>query len=159
VAYPTILFLEPDGTVKGKLTGFRDATRFLAEARDALAGRSPVDRIRAELATGNADDPMLRQELGAALVDTGDPEGALEEFLWCFDYGAENSVGFAGVRLSFLLSRIEQLGRSYPPALDALRLRRDRAAQALTAGTRTVSDALEFSRLNGVLGEEEETLA
>jgi len=96
---------------------------------------------------------------GDALAQKGRAEAALAEYLWCFDHGLEHGLGFTGVRLSFLLSRIVQLGRTQPAALDELRKRRDAAGKALEAGKADFATAMGFTALNSNLGEPEQTLA
>ncbi len=102
-------------------------------------------------------DPMQVMEEARELAENGQHEEALAKLLWCFDYGAKESIGFTGVRVSFLLSRIVKLGKKYPPAVDALRQRRDVAERraAKTKGTdRYMSDLMELVALNDSLGED-----
>lgn len=101
-------------------------------------------------------DPMQLMEHASELVDKGQHEEALDELLWCFDYGAKENSAFVGVRISFLLGRITELGKKYPPALEALRERRgvavDRAER--TRGTqRYMLNLMELAALNHSLGE------
>ncbi|MFI5459497.1 MAG: thioredoxin family protein [Isosphaerales bacterium] len=157
--YPTVLLLRPDGTEIDRLVGYRDAKTFLADAREALAGNDSLARARKKLEGPNANDPMLRMNYGDALAQKGRPDAALSEYLWCFDHGLEHGPGFTGVRLSFLLSRIVQLGRTQPAALDELRKRRDAAGKALGAGKAGFDTAMGFTALNSNLGVPEQTLA
>jgi hypothetical protein len=158
-AYPTILLLRPDGVEVDRLVGYRDAKTFLADAGEVLAGNDSLSRARKKLDGPNANDPMLRMSYGDALAQKGRTEDALSEYLWCFDHGLEHGPGFTGVRLSFLLSRIVQLSRSAPSALDELRKRRDVAGKALEAGKADFSTAMGFTALNSNLGETDRTLA
>ena len=173
--YPTILFLKPDGTEIDRIVGFRPPDQFLEEARGALGGKDAVARAKEKLEAGHKNDPMQRVQYARALQQKGKLKEALDEYLWCFDHGREHSMGFAGVRLSFLLSDISQLGRSYPPALDALRERRDTAEKAVLNPKRKKSKtgfmgmfpggdgptefAMDLAALNRTLGENERTLA
>ena len=157
--YPTVLLLRPDGTEIDRLVGYRDAKTFLADAREVLAGNDSLARARKKLEGANANDPMLRMGYGDALAQKGRAEAALSEYLWCFDHGLEHGPGFTGVRLSFLLARIVQLGRTQPAALDELRKRRDAAGKALEAGKADFPTAMGFTALNSNLGEPEQTLA
>jgi hypothetical protein len=102
---------------------------------------------------------MLRMSYGDALAQKGRNEEALAEYLWCFDHGLEHSPAFTGVRVSFLLSKIAQLGRSEPSALDELRKRRDVALKSLEEGKGDFSAAMDFAMLNQHLGEAGKTLA
>jgi thiol-disulfide isomerase/thioredoxin len=158
-AYPTILLLKPDGTEVDRLIGFRGPADFLAEAGDAVAGRDSVARARAKLAGEGTNDPVARMEYARALLQKGMRKEALDEYLWCFDHGVEHEPGFVGVRLSFLLGDIVDLGHVYAPALDALRQRRDAAEKAVLAATTDLDVVSTFSAINRDLGEEARTLA
>jgi thiol-disulfide isomerase/thioredoxin len=156
--YPTVLLLQPDGAEIDRLVGYRDAKTFLADAHEALAGNDSLSRARKKLEGKNANDPMLRMNYADALSQKGRVEDALSEYLWCFDHGLEHSRSFVGVRLSFLLSRIVQLERTHPAALDELRKRRDAAGKALEAGKADFPTAMGFTALNSNLGEPQQTL-
>ncbi len=156
-AYPTIVFLKPDGTQTGQVTGYLKTKEFLSQAADALAGISRADRIKGEMTSDGGDDPLKRQALGDALTREGKHEEALGHYLWCFDHGNEHA-GYGGVRLSFLLSKIGALGRNYPPALAALRERRDKATDAVVSGKGTFEQAMELNAINRQLGENGRTL-
>jgi thiol-disulfide isomerase/thioredoxin len=158
-AYPTLLLLRPDGTEIDRLVGYRDAQTFLADARAALEGNDSLARARKKLDGDGRDDPMLRMNYGDALAQKGRIEDALSEYLWCFDHGLEHDRAFVGVRLSFLLGKIVQLGRAHPPALDELRKRRDSAQAALEGGDADLDTAMGFTALNDNLGEPARTLA
>lgn len=124
-SYPTIILLKPDGKEIDRITGYRDAKQFLADVNASLSGNDSLSRAKAE-ADENPNDPMIRMKYGRELAQRGRNEEALKEYLWCFDEGEKNSRSFSGVRISFLLGNITQLGSKYPPALEALRERRDR---------------------------------
>lgn len=102
-------------------------------------------------------DPMQVMEEARELAENGQHEEALAKLLWCFDYGAKESVAFTGVRFSFLLSRIAEFGNKYPPALEALQERREAAERRAgkTKGThRYMLDLMELAALNQSLGED-----
>ena len=80
---------------------------------------------KTQLAAKGKNDPMQRMRYADALAEKGRNAAALKEYLWCLDEGNQNMQGFYGVRLSFLLSNIIRLGQQYPPALAALKQRRD----------------------------------
>jgi thiol-disulfide isomerase/thioredoxin len=158
-AYPTVLLLRPDGAEIDRLVGYRDAKTFLADAREALAGNDSLTRARKKLEGANANNPSSRMSYGDALAQKGRTEDALSEYLWCFDHGLEHGPGFTGVRLSFLLARIVQLGQTHPAALDELRKRRDAAAKDIEAGRADFNAAMGFTALNSYLREPQRTLA
>jgi thiol-disulfide isomerase/thioredoxin len=157
--YPTVLLLRPDGAEIDRLVGYRDAKTFLADAREALAGNDSLTRARKKLEGPNANDPSLRMSYGDALAQKGRAEDALSEYLWCFDHGLEHGPGFTGVRLSFLLSRIVQLGQTHPAAIDELRKRRDAAAKDIEARRADFNSAMGLAALNSNLDEAQQTLA
>ncbi len=102
-------------------------------------------------------DPMQVKQQAGKLAEQGLYEEALAKLLWCFDEGAKVSPSFIGVRLSFLLVQIVELGEKYPPALDALQERRDAAEMRATnnKGTQRYSyDLMDLVALNQYLGED-----
>ncbi len=142
---------------------------------ELLRLRGEVGRLRRE--TAEAKKPVAQGSVSAlntpitdadvntryynaqALARNGDAAGALKEFLWCFDEGMLKSSSFKGVRTSFLLNSIEQLGENYPPALVALRERRDQASQRMLNGENDSTAAWDFASLNKALKEDQNTLA
>jgi RNA polymerase sigma factor (sigma-70 family) len=93
------------------------------------------------------------------LARNGDAAGALREFLWCYDEGMTRFPSFAGVRSSYLLNSIAKLGETYPPALTALRERRDQAMRQLLNNENDSTAALDFTTLNRALNDGQNTLA
>ena len=122
------------------------------------SAQEAVFRAQSALAAGDPNDPMLRMNLGNAYRTLGQDEAALKEYLWCFDEGEKHGEGFHGVRLSFLLSYIEELGRRYPPALTALSERRRRAEQRIVDGSAEYDDIAVLSSINTTLDEDESTI-
>lgn len=155
-AYPTMVFIDPDGKQRGRLVGYATPEKFLVQAPKRLAGRTELDEVE-ERITDSEKDPMLRSERGSARARAGRHKEALADFLYCFDEGV-NSPGYTGVRLSFLLSNIVNLGASYPPALDALQERAEAATRRLTTGEGSQQDALDVSALNRSLKQRGKTL-
>ena len=158
-AYPSIVFVQPDGKELGRLVGFKEPQPFLSAANDLLAGIRASDRIKKQLEEKGWKDPMLRKSYAKELVRERRHEEALEQYLWCFDHGNDDPMnGFAGVRLSFLLAEIVQLGQKHPQALVELRARRDAAKTALLDGTATLDQASEFGSIDNYLGDARLTL-
>jgi thiol-disulfide isomerase/thioredoxin len=158
-SYPSILFLEPDGSVKALVRGFREPKDFLARANDALAGIAPADRLQEQLAASGGTDVGLRHQLAEELLESGKNEAALEHLMWLFDHAAEHVPEYRGMRLGPLLGRIVMLGQSYPPAMEALRVRRERAAAKLLEGEGGLDEAFEVGALDQVLQTPEQTVA
>jgi thiol-disulfide isomerase/thioredoxin len=165
-AYPTLLLLKPDGTEVDRFVGFREAPKFIEEFNAALAGRNTLTRAKEAVAAAGGgssvpshDAVKARYDLGQTLAQSGDAEAALKEYLWCYDVGMLQVPGYSGVRGSYLVRDIAQLGRSYPPALAALRERRDQAEAHMMADTKDRTAAMDFASLNDALNENQRTLA
>ncbi len=157
-AYPTVLLLRADGTEIDRLVGYREPAEFLHDAGEALAGRDSLARAKAKLEGDGARNPTLRQDYGEALEERGRDAEALVEYLWCYDHGAENDPAYGSVRLTFLLGRIAALSAGHPPALEALRTRRDASAKRVLSGSGTQEDAAELAALDRGLDREDRTL-
>ena len=100
-----------------------------------------------------------RYDRAKELARAGAHAEALAEFLWCYDVGMVAVASFFGVRTSFLLSAIASLGKAYPPALQALRSRRDAVEHAIASDPGGAKGLSEYSSLNHYLKEDEKTLA
>jgi hypothetical protein len=104
-------------------------------------------------------NPTVRMRLARDLKRQGKHAEALEHFLWCFDEGQNHSKSFGGVRLSFLLADIRDLGEIYPPAREALEARRDAAEARILTGTGNPAAGLELTSLNKHLNEPDRSVA
>lgn len=58
-AYPTIVFLNSDGTLINQLVGFREADRFIADVKNVILGQSGIERYDASYAAGERADTFL----------------------------------------------------------------------------------------------------
>jgi len=157
-SYPTIALIRPDGTLLDSLVGYREPAKFCIELRGELAGTTQLAQAQkaVEKAPADSEDYVeARYNLGQELARKGENSAALTEFLWCFDVGMKKQQGFEGVRISFLLQDLARLGAHYPPALDALRERRD-AAQKLLSSVEHAG--AEFGAINNYLGEKARNL-
>ncbi len=99
-----------------------------------------------------------RYKRAQELARSGQPADALKEFLWCFDEGMVQVAEYHGARVSFLLMEISNLGKTYPPALDALRERRDAAERKLWEGTDGKESARIYAALNDALRENDRSV-
>jgi thiol-disulfide isomerase/thioredoxin len=158
-AYPSVLLIKPDGTELDRLVGYRDAKTFMADFNAALSGKDSVTRAKEALTAAGTNDPMARMKYATSLAQKGRDAEALEEYLWCFDYGLEASPSFSGVRLSFLLSDIKNLGVHYPAAKKALETRRDERQAKMLAGSADPRTIIDLLSLNGTLDQKEKDLA
>lgn len=91
------------------------------------------------------------------LAKSGQHAEALKEYLWCFDTGMRQVSGLFGIRGSSLLSSIFELGKNYPPALDALVERRDNSKIRLEASSVDSDALMDYASINRQLGEANKT--
>jgi hypothetical protein len=105
-------------------------------------------------------DPSERMSAARKLVSEGRDAEALTHYLWCYDNGLEHDPYWVGVRASFLLGHIWELGHDlgYAPALAALRERRDVCFSRMEDGSATPEDIDDFASLNRELRESRRTL-
>ncbi len=158
-AYPSVLLIKPDGTEIDRLVGYRDPKGFMEDFNATLAGKDSLARAREQMEKSGTNNPSARMQYGAALAQKGKNAEALAEFLWCFDHGLENGPAFSGVRVSFLLNYIKNLGRHYPAAQQALETRRDDRQAKLMAGATDNQMVKDLISLNRTLGDDGINLA
>ena len=94
----------------------------------------------------------------ALILENGDAAEALREFLWCYDVGMPQITGMSGVR-STAPVLLAKLGERYPPALEALRARRDAARERMFASERDRSAVTEFGAINRALKDDAANVA
>jgi len=158
-AYPSVLLIKPDGTEIDRLVGYREPKVFMADFNAALGGKDSISRAREKLMAAGTNDPSARMQFGVALAQKGKDAEALAEYLWCFDHGLEAGPAFTGVRVSFLLSYIKNLGAHYPPAEKALEARRDERQAKVEAGATDFQTVQDLVSLNGALDQKEKNFA
>lgn len=81
-AYPTLLWVNPDGTLKHRAVGFLTPDRLLAEAQkasDTLAGQ--LDKMRAEYNNGKRDINFVNDYLNVLTSTGGSPDSELKDFI------------------------------------------------------------------------------
>jgi thiol-disulfide isomerase/thioredoxin len=163
-AYPTLLLLKPDGTIVDRLLGFRDAKRFIVDFTAAVNGSPSL--VRAAKAVAATAGPTItketveaRYELAKVQAREGNPAGALEHYLWCFDTGMPAVASYSGVRLSFLLSEIERLSATWPDARDALVSRLYHAEENMLLDATNRQAAGDFAALAATLKQHDRMVA
>ncbi len=129
----------------------------LLQAVTSIAAAAPTPEPVADAVTPEA--VMARFRHAGELARAGRYDEALAEYLWCYDDGMPRFATFYGMRNRLLTRTIADLGRQYPPALDALRDRRDRAEQRMLANASDRDAAIELADLNDALGDRARTLS
>jgi tetratricopeptide (TPR) repeat protein len=92
------------------------------------------------------------------LAEQGRYEDALQKHLWFHEHALEQDRSYYGVRLSFALAQWVELGKQYPPALDALKRIRDRDTALLVAGKTDRELMNDVTSINDYLQETEATV-
>jgi RNA polymerase sigma factor (sigma-70 family) len=96
---------------------------------------------------------IARLKRANELTQAGNGAAALAEYLWCLDEGAPRFAKLESLRTYVIPNQIFWLGQSYPPALEALRIRRDRLESALRADPNNFDQARDVVDINRVLRE------
>ncbi|MFY9341773.1 MAG: thioredoxin family protein [Planctomycetota bacterium] len=111
---PTMLFLRPDRTELGRITGYVDAAKFLRDAEDRLRGISSLDQAR-KAAAEAPNDCMKQFELmqEARRASQYDDALAAAAVYW---RKSRTDMAQAGVRLSFFVSEMARLADAHAPA-------------------------------------------
>ena len=105
-----------------------------------------------------AEQAQKSFDLARKLAADGKFEQALEHYLYAFD-NSRYVDGWGGVRTSYIPSEITTLGAKFPPALDALRERRDTREELIRAGKADYDIVTEWLSINGYLGDNDRMLA
>src|SRR5690242_12595979 len=105
----------------------------------------------ADSAASEREAVKARYDRGRELAREGKQAEALAEYLWCFDEGMVKVQSYTGVRLSFLLSEIDRMGKTYTPAWEALMERCDAAEKRLLADPGDRAAGPEFAALCATL--------
>lgn len=150
-AFPTMVFVRPDGTKIDMHVGYLDPVDFIDMGNKTLFGKSTIELAK-QAADAEPDVPMLRKVYADKLAQRFRYKEALDAYLWCLDEGVARSPGFASYRDSFLLTDIARVGQRFPAANKALRERAAAAEADVLAGRGTVETARHLAALNRVSG-------
>jgi thiol-disulfide isomerase/thioredoxin len=168
-AYPTLLLLKADGTEVDRIIGFRNSAQFTTEFKQLLvmaqtgksglqvAKEQVVQQARPDAANGEPEDAQPHFDLAKKLLTAGKSEEALKELLWCWDEGKKDPE-FSRMARTQVPRDLGRLARDYPPAREAMLVRRDQARERAIAnkgGTVVVQDLI---ALNKELKMDEDTL-
>jgi thioredoxin-related protein len=158
--FPTLLVFDSGGRELDRFMGYRDAEGLLADLDAAVSGRSQLDRLDEKLKAATDEEAVdLRFERAKLLAGAGRDGEALAEMLWLFDVGMSTGSRWRGVRGSFLLGAIADVGRRHPPALEALESRRAAAHARLMAEPPDPDAASELGSLDRYLGKRDRFVA
>jgi len=110
-------------------------------------------------AAGDEVDIQAKYEEAQQLMDAGKPAEATKAYTWLWDHMLEYDPAYYGVRLSFMVSSIQQLIAEHEPAQDAFTKIRDREQKELEAGNVTRERLSDWVTLNKIVGDDDATIA
>lgn len=91
-AYPTILFIKPDGEEIDRILGYVQAEPFLKTVTDYVNGVNTIGTLLNDV-KAKPDDPALRYSLASKFMDRNNTAGALEHFKKLLELDPANSLG------------------------------------------------------------------
>ena len=154
---PAFVVVSSTGGYLNFWLGYADSDELISFGGVVLNRPTTVTMVKNALSDSKSQDPMKRAFLGDAYVAWGRHKDALREYLWCFDEGHIVDPEFRGVRSSFLINNIANLGKVYPAARTALELRRDSFPdEILNQGIDT--NVYAYFHANRMLGDQDKTL-
>lgn len=103
-------------------------------------------------------DPQEIRDEAEADIEQGRLDLAAEKYLWYHHNALRYRPSLSGVRLSYALNDWRDLAGKYPPALQDMRLVRDRAEEALRTKSSDPYGFRDFVALNDVLKEDGRTI-
>lgn len=122
-ALPTVVVLR-DGVEIDRVSGARPAAALLHWLEGLREGRTELDALAATEKT----DLQGRFQYAQKLLDVGRVDDAMNELVWLWDHALEVEPGWVGVRLSYLLSVLEEVIDRSEAALKRVEVLCDAAA-------------------------------
>jgi thioredoxin-related protein len=145
-AYPTMVFIKPDGSLIASMIGYKDPAAFLSIAGDRIQGITKLTETEAKFKK-NPEDLTSRKAYADALMAAEKFPEALQQYTWLWNNGLSVSKSYVGVRGSFLLSKISALAKRYPPAGEQLKAWFEAVEARFKNGTASVQDASDLTSL------------
>ena len=150
-AFPTMTFINPDGSTVGSIVGYRSAKDFISVASDRIAGITELSVAR-DRYLAKPNDASIRLSYADALTAAGKYPEAMEQYDWLWNKSLAVDKNFYGVRLSFMLADLENLARKYKPAAEMMAGWYQGSVKRLEGDAATKLDASEFLSLARVGG-------
>lgn len=153
-AMPTMLGLR-GGAELDRIVGARSAA-------DLLDWFDTIQNAKVEQPEVLVDMPdeavQARYRRAQRLLREGEYEVALPEFEWLWENTEKHAPSMSGVRMSFMLSNIQQLCEAYEPAMESFTAKRDALAEEVFELPVNPKHAADFTHLNHAIGDELATL-
>jgi thiol-disulfide isomerase/thioredoxin len=163
-AMPTVVVMR-DGKEIDRAVGLKDADAFL-KWMFALKGGKTEAEVRKHEIEAMPDGPeraaqLMQQRMSNAqnLAMMGKDDEALEEYLWLWKNVHKEAPSMSAVRLSFLVSYIQQFAAQHPPAVLAFTKERDALTPMLNERPIDRETLIDWIVLNDMVGDEKATLS
>jgi len=154
-SYPSVILIQPDGTVILRAVGFQMAEQMVVELEAAVrAAKAGVDGSTLRPSDDTVNDPQAWLTYANALFAKGETDASdcLNAYLWCIDNGDAQSPGFLDRYLELILRRLITLDK-VAPAREALRQRSHQYARAVASGYGTPESLRVLMSIGRHLGE------
>lgn len=165
-AMPTVLVYK-NGEMVQRRVGYQTGEQLLGllvrtkSARKVDGMEAVVLPAPAQRGAGDVDKVSMQERLSAARELVADEKfaAATDEYVWLWKNIARKDPSMSGVRGSFMAGDMERLAQQHKPARLVFTQERDRAEARLKTEDKTFADLDDWIVLNGVIGDQEATLA
>ena len=156
---PIVLVLDAEGNEQHRGSGSMDMERLNRELTRWLQGTAAVERARQAAARADEHNPIGKERLAAALVRSGDIDGALEIYRWCVEVACVKNSVYGGARRRFIFKTLAALAAEHPAAEELLRRLQREMEEALLGDADDPNIARNFAELNLCVKQEDRSLA
>lgn len=153
---PTVLIVSPDGVVRARVVGFRDAENLLDELESTLQASDQVALALRRIET-NSKNPAALLMYARTLAEAGRVDEALLHYKRSFELGSDSVSGFGGVQL-VVVDELGRLAVNHRAARKALLERRNASRARLLHGQGERSDPTVLAAANAWLDDLDDTL-
>jgi hypothetical protein len=157
---PTVVVVK-DGEPFDRKVGYQGPAQLIAWLTGVKEGKSTEMVLRESIEGGDLSGPALvskRQELARLLLNSGEYEEAMRQYVWLWNNMLEHDRSMVGVRSSFMLGEIERLMEAHDPAETRFESIRAEAREGVDA-RRSLQDLMDWVALSVTLGHGDEVLA
>jgi thiol-disulfide isomerase/thioredoxin len=161
-AMPTVIVLK-DGKEFDRSVGYKKTDDLLAWLDGVKRGETSLDALRKaagdRMGKDGKVDVNARYDLARQLAMSGKEDEATDEYVWLWDNMLKYDPAMYGVRLSFMAGDMQRLAQQHEPALKRFTKMRDALEAKLKAGTSSSEELTEWIVLNGVVDDQDRTIA
>lgn len=161
MAMPTMIAYKGDQEFD-RIVGFKDADQLMKWLDGVKAGKVHDADLVQKAKDAQEGKAVLsaheRMELADSLLESRRYEAAAAEYAWLWDHIPEDAPELAGVRVSFMADRMEQLVSMHPPAKAKFAALRDAVAVQIKDNPAAAGLRGDWIALNTIIEDEAATL-